>query len=186
MDDAILITELNDFIFCPVSIYFHKMYGNMDRMIYQNTDQINGTAAHKSVDEKSYSSRNTILTGLDVYCGKYNLIGKIDIYDAGRKLLRERKKRIKTIFDGYIFQIYGQYFAMTEMGYEIQKLELYSMDDNTSYNVLLPDEDKNMFSKFEAVIREIRLFDMESFIQNNKLKCQRCIYEPACDRTLVK
>ena len=26
MNDQILITELNDFIFCPVSIYFHKLY----------------------------------------------------------------------------------------------------------------------------------------------------------------
>lgn len=65
MDDAILITELNDYIFCPVSIYFHKMYGNMERMLYQNTDQINGTAAHKRVDEGNYSSRTTIFTGLD-------------------------------------------------------------------------------------------------------------------------
>ena len=47
MDDAILITELNDFIFCPASIYFHKMYKEMDRFIYQTTDQINGTAAHR-------------------------------------------------------------------------------------------------------------------------------------------
>ena len=28
MDDIILISNLNDFIFCPVSIYFHKLYGN--------------------------------------------------------------------------------------------------------------------------------------------------------------
>ncbi|WP_026504237.1 type V CRISPR-associated protein Cas4 [Butyrivibrio sp. NC3005] len=71
MEDAILITELNDFIFCPVSIYFHKMYKEMDRMIYQNTDQINGTAAHKTVDDGTYSSSKDILTGLDVYCEKY-------------------------------------------------------------------------------------------------------------------
>lgn len=28
MYKEILITELNDFIFCPASIYFHKMYGS--------------------------------------------------------------------------------------------------------------------------------------------------------------
>lgn len=184
MDDALLITELNDYIFCPVSIYFHKMYGNMERMIYQTTDQINGTAAHKRVDEGNYSSRTAVLTGLDVYCEKYNLVGKIDIYDGNRKILRERKKRIKTIYDGYILQIYGQFFAMTEMGYEVQKLELYSMDDNKTYVVPLPGEDENMLKRFEAVINDIRSFDMDSFIQNNEMKCQHCIYEPACDRTL--
>lgn len=40
MDESILITELNDFIFCPVSIYFHRLYGNMDTMLYQTEAQI--------------------------------------------------------------------------------------------------------------------------------------------------
>lgn len=30
MDDLIIISNLNDFIFCPASIYFHKLYGSMD------------------------------------------------------------------------------------------------------------------------------------------------------------
>lgn len=186
MDDAILITELNDFIFCPVSIYFHKMYKDMDRMIYQNTDQINGTAAHKNVDEGTYSTRSNILTGLDVYCEKYNLIGKIDIYDAEKRVIRERKKRIKTIYDGYVFQIYAQYFALVEMGYKVDKLELYSLDDHKVYDIALPTVDKDMLFKFEKVIEDIKKFSMEDFIQTNKEKCQHCIYEPACDRTLIK
>ena len=33
MEDLILISNLNDFIFCPVSIYFHKLYGNQDILI---------------------------------------------------------------------------------------------------------------------------------------------------------
>ena len=71
MDDAILITELNDFIFCPVSIYFHKLYGNTDKMLYQSSKQIDGTAAHKNVDMGVYSSRKNIFMGTDVYCEKY-------------------------------------------------------------------------------------------------------------------
>ncbi len=174
MDDAILITELNDFIFCPVSIYFHKMYKDMDRMIYQNTDQINGTAAHKNVDEGTYSTRSNILTGLDVYCEKYNLIGKIDIYDAEKRVIRERKKRIKTIYDGYVFQIYAQYFALVEMEYKVDKLELYSLDDHKVYDIALPTVDKDMLFKFEKVIEDIKKFSMEDFIQTNKEKCQHC------------
>ena len=71
MDDAILITEINDFIFCPASIYFHKLYGSLDNMIFQSEDQINGTAAHKSVDKGTYSSKNSILSGTDVYSENY-------------------------------------------------------------------------------------------------------------------
>ena len=43
MEDLILISNLNDFIFCPVSIYFHKLYGNQDNLTYQSQYQINGT-----------------------------------------------------------------------------------------------------------------------------------------------
>lgn len=56
MDESILITELNDFIFCPASIYFHQLYGSMDPMLYQTEDQINGTSAHTRVDTGKYSN----------------------------------------------------------------------------------------------------------------------------------
>ena len=185
MDGEILITELNDFIFCPISIYFHKMYGNMDRMTYQTADQLNGTAAHKNIDENHYSTKKNIITGLDIYCEKYNLIGKIDVYYCDKKILRERKKKIIKIYDGYIFQIYAQYFSLIEMGYEVEKLQLHSIDDNKTYNIKLPSEDTVMFDKFEKTIEQISLFDMDQFLQTNVEKCKHCIYEPACDRSLL-
>lgn len=183
MDDAILFTELNDFIFCPISIYFHKMYNDMDRMIYQKTDQINGTAAHEKIDRGLYSTRKSIVMGLEVYCEKYNLIGKIDLLDLDKRTLRERKKKVKTIYDGYIFQVYAQYFALIEMGYEVEKIEIYSMDDHKSYFIPLPQDDAEMLYKFEKVISDIKSFEMDGFVQNNKEKCEHCIYEPACDRS---
>lgn len=36
MDDLIIISNLNDFIFCPASIYFHKLYGSEDTIMYQS------------------------------------------------------------------------------------------------------------------------------------------------------
>ncbi len=182
MDDAILITELNDFIFCPISIYFHKMYKDMDKMIYQNKSQLNGTAAHEHIDNGTYSTQKSILMGLDVYCEKYNLIGKIDIFYVDDGILRERKKHVKDIYDGYIFQVYGQYFALTEMGYFVKSIEIYSMDNHKKYNISLPYEDIIMYKKFEEVIENIKDFSIDNFVQNNSSKCQNCIYEPACDR----
>ena len=96
MDDAICITELNDFVFCPVSIYFHKLYGTMEKMTFQSTVQLNGSAAHKKVDEGTYSTKKNMLMGTDVYCEKYRLIGKIDLFDIDRRILRERKKKNQT------------------------------------------------------------------------------------------
>ena len=52
MDDVIIISNLNDFIFCPASIYFHKLYGSEDNLMYQSSYQINGSKAHEAVDNK--------------------------------------------------------------------------------------------------------------------------------------
>jgi len=82
MYEEILITQLNDFIFCPASIYFHMLYGETSRMLVQSEKQINGTAVHETIDKNTYSSRKNIYTGIDVYCEKYGLIGKIDMYDS--------------------------------------------------------------------------------------------------------
>lgn len=185
MDDAIIISNLNDFIFCPVSIYFHNLYGNRNTITYQSAAQVNGSNAHKSVDCGTYSTRKNIITSLDVYCEKYNLIGKIDIYDSDRKVLTERKRHIKQIYDGYVFQLYAQYFAMCEMGYKVRKIQFHSMVDNKTYQVKLPKDDFDMLKKFEETVEKIKHFSIGNFQQHNIEKCRNCIYEPACDRGLI-
>ena len=185
MDEEILFSYLNDFIFCPASIYYHNFYTGLERSLFQTTDQINGTAAHESIESGSYSSRTSILKARMVFCERYNLIGKIDLFDSSTGMLTERMKKIKTVFDGYIFQLYAQYFALTEMGYEVMSLRLYSLDDNKVYPILKPSEDPQMFEKFEQTIEGIKKFKMDDFRQTNKEKCRRCIYEPACDRSLL-
>lgn len=100
MDDYIKITYLNDFIFCPVSIYFHNLYGNMDKNSYQSELQLIGTAVHRSIDNHQYSNKNAVLQGTTVCSSKYNLVGKIDVFNIETGELVERKKKIKTIYDG--------------------------------------------------------------------------------------
>ena len=185
MDDAIIISNLNDFIFCPASIYFHNLYGSRSTITYQSSPQINGTDAHQAVDTGTYSTRRNIITAMDVYSATYNLVGKIDIYDEDKKILIERKRKIKIIYDGYVFQLYAQYFAMCEMGYEVNGLKFYSMLDNKMYPIKLPHENPDMFLKFEQVINLIKMFSLDGFQQENVEKCRNCIYEPACDRGLV-
>lgn len=175
------ITALNDFVFCPLSIYFHSLYGDMSKMTYCSTDQTNGTNAHKAVDNKSYPVANTVKS-LEVYCERLNLIGKIDIYNKAAKTLIERKKKVKTIYDGYVFYLYAQYYAMVEMGYEVRKMLIHSIDDNKNYPIDLPENDPVMLEKFENTLREFENFDFEGFIQTNHEKCARCIYVPYCDR----
>lgn len=185
IDDLIKLSQLNDFIFCPASIYFHNLYGNQEKYLYQTNSQVNGSDAHKTIDESYYSTKSSIITALDVYSEKYRIAGKIDVFDTEKKQLTERKKKVKTIYDGYVFQLYGQYFAIKEMGYDVEKIRIYSMDDNKIYNIPLPEENYEMFGRFEALLDEMRSFDMDKFEQTNISKCDNCIYEPACDRGLI-
>lgn len=180
-ENPITITSLNDFIFCPVSIYFHALYSDINKIAYYSTDQTNGLNAHKSIDNKSYPVANTIKS-LEVYCEKYNLIGKIDIYNKTTKTLTERKKKVNVIYDGYVFQLYAQYFAMTEMGYDVKRLTIHSIDDNKNYPIKLPENSPELFAKFESTISAIKNFDLSSFNQTNGEKCAHCIYSPYCDR----
>ncbi|MDD2628220.1 MAG: type V CRISPR-associated protein Cas4 [Clostridia bacterium] len=185
MEETILITELNDYVFCPVSIYFHKLYGRLDKMSYHREEQTKGRNAHKTIDTKSYTTSKNVIQSLEVYTEEFNIRGKIDLYYKKEKLLVERKNNIKQIYDGYIFQLYAQYYSMMEMGYEIKQIKLYSMIDNKSYYIPLPKEDLEMDNKYRKLIKDMQKFNIREFKQTNISKCNNCIYEPACDRRVI-
>ena len=185
MEEVILISYLNDFIYCPVSIYFHKLYGNLEKKLYQSEYQINGTNAHEAIDNKTYSTKKNILQSIDIYSDTYKIEGKIDTFNIDTGELVERKNKISLVYDGYIFQMYAQYYGLVEMGYNVKKLSLYSLSDNKKYNVKLPEDDKGMKLKFEKLINDMHNFKIENYKQGNIEKCKKCIYEPACDRSLI-
>lgn len=184
METYIPISYLNDFIFCPRSIYFHQLYGRASTRLYHTNDQAKGLAAHKTIDNQVYSTAKTVLQGLEVFSEYYNLCGKIDLYYAKTQELVERKKKIKVIYPGYIFQLYAQYFGLVEMGYPVKKLKLYSMDDNKNYPVSLPEEDPKQLQNFEGLIKEINQFSLSNEFTPNANKCQHCIYRNLCDQSL--
>ncbi len=186
MENPIAISKLNDFIFCPVSIYFHDLDIETEKMTYQSACQLNGTAAHETIDSKRYSSKKNVLQGIDVYCEKYNIYGKIDIFDDEKGILTERKKKILKIYDGYIYQLYGEYFCLVEMGYKINELRLYSMSDNKVYPIALPQYNSKYFEGFIKVIKDIDEFELSNYIPSSRLKCENCIYEELCSFSLLK
>lgn len=57
MDDYIQLSTLNDFIFCPYSIYLHSVYMESDGDLYKAAPQTKGTLVHQGVDEKKGSTR---------------------------------------------------------------------------------------------------------------------------------
>ena len=181
MENYISISFLNDFIFCPRSIYFHQLYKTFDSSTYHEDIQTKGRIAHLNIDSKKYSTKKEVLQRLPVYSTEYSLCGRIDLFDKTQGVLTERKKRIKKIYDGFIFQIYAQYYCLTEMGYPVKKLYIYSLDDNKNYLIPLPQDNKEKDRQFKNLLEQIRAFDLEKEFYPNISKCKKCIYKHLCD-----
>lgn len=184
MESYIPISFLNDFIFCPRSIYFHQLYNNFNTSVCRKKPQVAGIGTHKSIDKKTYSNKQSVLQSMEIYSERYNICGNIDLFYIETGKLVERKRNIKTIYDGYIFQLYAQYYALTEMRYTVNSIELYDYEHNKSYNVLIPGEDIKMKQKFDNLINKINNFDMSDNFIPVRAKCNSCIYSNLCDYSL--
>ncbi len=181
MDDYISISTLNDFIFCPYSIYLHNVYMESDEGIYHATPQTRGRVVHASIDKKTYSTRKSDLMSLPVCSERLRLIGKIDLYKQDKKLLIERKYQLKQIFRGQYYQLWAQYFCMQEMGYEIEQLAFYETSTNKMIPVSLPGKQEGM--ELRDFIQRFRSFSPDAAITVNTNKCAHCIYCNLCDKT---
>jgi len=180
MDNLIQISKINDFIFCPYSLFFHSVYESFDSRVYHRDPQAVGKIRHENIDEGRYSTAKKYLQGTTVYNEEMRIIGKIDIYDIERQSLIERKNKIKKVYDGFRYQLYAQYFCLIEMGMPVKQIFLHSLSDNKRINLSLPDEnDKN---KLIALLSQMRNFkvDVNILLRPNKNKCLQCIYSELC------
>lgn len=181
MDDYILISNLNDFIFCPYSIYLHNVYMDADEGVYHASPQTRGKVAHESIDEKSYSNRKSDILSLPVYSDELGVMGKIDLYKANEKKLIERKYQLKQIFQGQIYQLWAQFFCLIEMGYDVQSIAFYEISTNKMHPLPIPTAD----DKLELIrfIERFRSFNPNEEMTPNPSKCLHCIYCNLCDKT---
>lgn len=180
MDGLIQISKINDFLFCPRSLYLHSVYETYDEETYHDTPQQLGRIAHETVDEKTYSTKQTLLMGMSVYSETYGITGKIDTFDEEKGILTERKKYIKTIFPGHILQVQAEALCLEEMGYKVNTLRIHSMDDNKTYPIAsMTAEEKEAF---KILLDKITSFDPAEFDYRavNPAKCDHCIYRPLC------
>lgn len=176
MEQYIQISKINDFLYCPLSLYLHTAYEDLDKREYHEVAQVAGKLAHENIESGTYSSAKRFIQGISVYCEKYNIAGKIDIYDKQEMALIERKNKIKNVYSGYKYQLYGEYFCMREMGYEVKKLFLHSLSDNKRYEIPLPDEAET--AAFEKVLEQMRNFGSEDIANHSCPRCQNNIYSP--------
>ena len=181
MEDNISISTLNDFIFCPYSIYLHNVYMETDEGLYHATPQTKGKLAHEPVDSKTSSNRKEEILALPVMSEQLGVMGKIDVYRKKEKKLIERKYQLKQIYQGQIYQLWAQYFCMVEMGYEVDKIAFYEISTNKTIPISLPTaENKHELMCF---IQSFKEYDPSAPFVANPSKCRHCIYCNLCDKT---
>lgn len=181
MVDYIPISTLNDFIFCPYSIYLHNVYMSTEQELYHAAPQTRGALAHEATDTKTSSTKKDEILSLSVYSERFRIMGKIDVYRLKEKKLIERKYKLSTIYQGQIYQLWAQYFCLVEMGYEVDTIAFYEMSTNKMKPIPLPtiaDE-----QKFQSFINEFLHYDPQQAIPINPNKCRHCIYCNLCDKT---
>ncbi len=182
MSDYISLSTLNDFSFCPYSIYLHGVYMEADEDMYHAFPQTKGAIAHQGVDDKTGSTRKTDIMSLPVYSDELGISGKIDVYKQEKRMLIERKNNLKRIFRGQLYQLWGQYFCMKEMGYEVEKLAFYEMSTNKMVEVEVPDAPEKQ--ELVAFIERFKRYDPASAqLEENHNKCIHCVYCNICDKT---
>jgi CRISPR-associated protein Cas4 len=179
MEPYIQISKLNDYLFCPRSIYLHGVYEQYSTRTYHDKPQTAGRLAHEPIDTGSYSTRKQFLYAMPIYSQALGVAGKIDMYDSETKTLIERKKKVVKIYDGYLLQLHAQYLCMVEMGYQIDHLQIRSLEDKKTYEVGLPTKEQK--EGLQRIIQEMIQKSVKDFpILYGSAKCERCIYRPLC------
>ncbi len=178
MNNYIPITWLNDFIFCPYSVYLHQIYGKGQEEVYHTKKQAKGKRLHAFVE---FDKNKETMTNAYVYSGELEIYGKIDTYDLDTGLLIEYKSKATRIYRGYYYQIWSQYYCLIEMGFEVKSLAFYDFKLAELINIEAPN--KENYAELKNHIQYIKSFDFDRIQQVNINKCKNCIYINLCDKT---
>ncbi len=177
----ISISTLNDFIFCPYSIYLHNVYENTDESLFHATPQTQGRIAHETVDEKRSSTRKNVFQAMPVFSERYGLMGKIDIFNVDEKYLVERKYQLRQVYQGQIYQLWAQMLCLQEMGYEVERIAFFELSTKRTIPIQPPTPDD--IRHFETFLVSFKNYDPTLPFSPNLNKCRHCIYCNLCDKT---
>jgi CRISPR-associated exonuclease Cas4 len=183
MEAYLQITYLNDFVFCPYSVYLHQVFDNNVQELYSASPQQRGKSAHLDIDSFEKPELPHLLSGIYVISNKFRVYGKLDKFYVKEKKLVESKYEIKTLYRGYYYQIWAQYFALLEMGFDVEQLYFYEIKTKKYYQIPIPGVKEA--DELINHIRKIARFDFEAPININPAKCKHCIYASLCDKTQI-
>ena len=174
MDSAIPISAINDFLFCPKSLYLHSIYSSFDTKTYHDNPQTIGRISHENIENETYTTSKHILQALPVYSACLGVKGKIDIFDSKNGYLIERKYKVKAIYKGFRYQLYAQMYCLEELGYKVKKLFIQSLSDNKRYEISIPTLEERR--GFENIILQMRLFSATALSKHLCNHCSNNIY----------
>lgn len=169
------ISTINDFLYCPKSLYLHSVYQSFETNTYHDTPQTIGTIAHENIENGTYTTATHILQGLSVVSTRLGIKGKIDLYDTKNHWLIERKYRVKHIYLGFKYQLYAQMYCLIETGYPVKKLFIQSLSDNKRYEIPLPTPEEKQ--AFEETILQMKSFTPEDVQNHTCPHCENHIYD---------
>lgn len=151
-----------------------------DEDLYHALPQTMGKISHESVEDKRYSTKKSDVMALSVVSERLGVVGKIDLYKSDRKLLIERKYRMKNIFRGQLYQLWAEYYCMVEQGYEVIHLAFYEISTNKMIPVSVPGPLEEM--ELISVLSDYRNYYPGAPLNISHNKCLHCIYSNLCDK----
>lgn len=180
MHTLLPISYLNDFVFCPYSIYLHQVFEEGKEETYSAKPQQQGRSAHENIDHGIRKDR--YLQAAYVICEELGIYGRIDRYEFTSNSLIERKRTVHKLYRGFYYQVWAQYYGMIEMGYQVDQIIVESVTDKRRTSIPIPTIAQQQ--ELQQHIERIRSYDpLNHRFMVNINKCKHCIYAALCDKT---
>lgn len=177
MEHYLPISILNDFIFCPYSIYLHQIYDAQQEELYHSIFQSRGKRLHNFLHNDTQANN---LRHAFVVSNRWGIYGRIDEYIDSERELIEYKSSVATPYKGYYYQIWAQYVCLSEMGVRVDKLAFFDLSTETKMPIPIPTQEQ--LNELYAHIERIKYYDFSTEIIVNPNKCKKCIYFNLCER----
>ena len=174
------ISNLNDFLFCPYSIYLHSVYKGTEEEVCKAAMQKEGSYAHRKKEDDD-AHKKGVVTSLPVISEKLGIYGVTDAFDIENGILTEYKNRLTAVYPGQRIQIQAQCLCLKEMGYRVSEIRLTEISTGKILPVDLPDIDT--VKEIECLIRRIKQYNPDNDIEVNPNKCRKCIYCSLCEKS---
>lgn len=178
--ESLLISALNDYVFCPRRCALHQIEGIWG----DNEHTALGTLLHDHTDEPGYETVEgvTLLRALPLFSNRHGLVGKADIVEMrnGVPSPVEYKKGKRRQFENDDIQLCAQAFCLEEMfACEIPVGYIYHAGSKRRREVIF---NHKLRAETELAIESVRRLLAEGRVPPAVVmpRCEGCSLRPVC------